>query len=436
MLKKRNKAQIARILHPRESFTIRQSAEKSDDIENNIVRVEERLAQKDQALKAREDIQKRLEDDKSVLELQLQQKSAELQKMQRQINEKELTIRIEQSEAKKAMHMIDELKDVVKSNKQLQAEVEQKTFKIQKLEADKQRLKEENRIGLNSQRNMELEDLGLTFRMNDEDEVVRKPGNEKAYSDNFVGLQSGLTTGSESETTEIGRADNELEAMTGSFVMDANNRNVPTNEDEYFERYNEESFVSKRDDELNRSQLTEIDAGNELFDNSYLSPEQISPVHGSPDQACPEEESKQTDIPTVPYNFEEDFLKNIRNCIHLENQMLLIAMKDLAIVMSEDMETLAITNFKAMFGDSFEGQAQCFKTDSTGDANSILIGFNSAQIPDYIQSSHVFDGSHVEGNSWIARFIFDKQQKKLVRSSDPEDSVLIKREAIRSFTEF
>ena len=70
--------------------------------------------------------------------------------MQRQINEKELTIRIEQSEAKKAMHMIDELKDVVKSNKQLQAEVEQKTFKIQKLEADKQRLKEENRIGLNS----------------------------------------------------------------------------------------------------------------------------------------------------------------------------------------------------------------------------------------------------------------------------------------------
>ena len=225
---------------------------------------------------------------------------------------------------------------------------------------------------------MELEDLGLTFRMNDEDEVVRKPGNEKAYSDNFVGLQSGLTTGSESETTEIGRADNELEAMTGSFVMDANNRNVPTNEDEYFERYNEESFVSKRDDELNRSQLTEIDAGNELFDNSYLSPEQISPVHGSPDQACPEEESKQTDIPTVPYNFEEDFLKNIRNCIHLEDKMLLIAMKDLAIVMSEDMETLAITNFKAMFGDSFEGQAQCFKTDSTGDANSILIGFNSA----------------------------------------------------------
>jgi len=44
--------------------------------------------------------------------------------MQRTINEKELTIRIEQSEAKKAMHMIDELKDVVKSNKQLQAEVE------------------------------------------------------------------------------------------------------------------------------------------------------------------------------------------------------------------------------------------------------------------------------------------------------------------------
>ena len=282
--KKRNKAQIARILHPRESFSNMQSIEKSDDLENKIVHVEERLAQKDSQLKLREDIQKKLEDDKSLLELQLQQKSAELQKMQRTINEKELTIRIEQSEAKKAMHMIDELKDVVKSNKQLQAEVEQKTSKIQKLEADKQRLKEENRIGLNSQRNMELEDLGLNFRVDDDDEVIRKPGNEKAFSDNFFGLQTGLTMGS--QTTEIERAENELEAMTGSFVMAANNKNVPTTEDEYFQ-HQEESFVS-RGDEFNRSTNTEIVADNDLFDNSYISPEQESPV-----QMFPEEETKE-----------------------------------------------------------------------------------------------------------------------------------------------
>ena len=79
---------------------------------------------------------------------------------------------------------------------------------------------------------MELEDLGLNFRVDDDDEVIRKPGNEKAFSDNFFGLQTGLTMGS--QTTEIERAENELEAMTGSFVMAANNRNVPTTEDEYF----------------------------------------------------------------------------------------------------------------------------------------------------------------------------------------------------------
>ena len=126
-------------------------------------------------------------------------------------------------------------------------------------------------------------------------------------------------------------------------------------------------------------------------------------------QIFPEEETKEEIEPTVPFNFEDDFVKNIRNCFQLEDKMLLLAMRDLAIIMSDDMETVAITNFKAMFGDSFAGQAQCFKTDSTGDHNSILIGFNNAKIPDHIQSSHVFDGTHSEGDSWIARFIFDKQ---------------------------
>ena len=138
----------------------------------------------------------------------------------------------------------------------------------------------------------------------------------------------------------------------------------------------------------------------------------------------------------IPPNFEEDFLSNIRNCFHLEGNMLLLAMRDLTIVMSDDMETLAITNFKSMFGDEFEGRAHCFKSDSSEDDNSILIGFNDAKIPDHIKSSNIFDGQHSKCDSWIARFIFDKKQKKLVRSFNPEDSVLIKGEVIRSFSEF
>ena len=57
-------------------------------------------------------------------------------------------------------------------------------------------------------------------------------------------------------------------------------------------------------------------------------------------------------------------------------------MRDLTIVMSDDMETLAITNFKSLFGEDFRGQAHCFKTDSSGDDNSILIGFNDVEIPE------------------------------------------------------
>ena len=72
-------------------------------------------------------------------------------------------------------------------------------------------------------------------------------------------------------------------------------------------------------------------------------------------QIFPEEETKEGIEPTVPFNFEDDFVKNIRNCFQLEDKMLLLAMRDLAIIMSDDMETVAITNFKAMFGDSFAG---------------------------------------------------------------------------------
>ena len=54
-------------------------------------------------------------------------------------------------------------------------------------------------------------------------------------------------------------------------------------------------------------------------------------------------------------NFETEFISNIRNCFHLEGNMLLLAMRDLTIVMSDDMETLAITNFKTLFGKNFSG---------------------------------------------------------------------------------
>ena len=48
----------------------------------------------------------------------------------------------------------------------------------------------------------------------------------------------------------------------------------------------------------------------------------------------------------------------------------------------------------------------------------------------------MFDGQHAECDAWIARFIFDKNKKQLIRTDNLEDSVLIKHEVIRSFSEF
>ena len=48
----------------------------------------------------------------------------------------------------------------------------------------------------------------------------------------------------------------------------------------------------------------------------------------------------------------------------------------------------------------------------------------------------MFDCEHTDCDAWIARFIFDKQKKQLVRTDNLEDSVLIKHEVIRSLSEF
>ena len=116
---------------------------------------------------------------------------------------------------------------------------------------DKQRLKDENRIGLNSVRNLgSSEDLQLNFRYEGESDAEKKRsgGFGKANSDNFETYQRKAFANSNDVTTEDQteidrRSDNELEAMTGSFVLEATNRNIPTNEDEYFET-GDESFVS------------------------------------------------------------------------------------------------------------------------------------------------------------------------------------------------
>lgn len=153
-------------------------------------------------------------------------------------------------------------------------------------------------------------------------------------------------------------------------MHDENTRYMATTEDEYVEHC-DGSFVSqKSDDGSRRSTSSMIDAVGQLQ----------SPT---PFVTVAEEELDQNGSTEVllPQDFEEDFLRNIRSCFHLEGNMLLLAMRDFTIVMSEDMEALAITNFKTMFGTEFKGQAQCFRSDSTGDDNSILIGFNDAYIP-------------------------------------------------------
>ena len=116
--------------------------------------------------------------------------------------------------------------------------------------------------------------------------------------------------------------------------------------------------------------------------------------------------------------------------------MLLLAMGDLIIVMNDQMETLSTTNFKKMFGYEFQGHPKCFKPDCTGDANSILIGFNYADIPEEMASEHVFEGQSSEYDSWVARFVYDEELRKLVRTEDPNDSILIRCEEIRSIKEY
>ena len=159
--------------------------------------------------------------------------------------------------------------------------------------------------------------------------------------------------------------------MTGSFMHEETHRRI-TIEDEYVEHYGEASFVShtSQTPKSNRSTLMA-----NIVDLQGLTPKASSPLL-----------PPLIDNINQDNNFENDFISNIRNCFHLEGNMLLLAMRDLTIVMSDDMETLAITNFKTLFGKKFSGQAQCFKTDSSSDSNSILIGFNEAEIPQHIMS--------------------------------------------------
>ena len=80
--------------------------------------------------------------------------------------------------------------------------------------------------------------------------------------------------------------------------------------------------------------------------------------------------------------FEKDFLNNITSCFHLEGGMLLLAFGDFVIIMNDQMETVSVTNFRKLFGPDFQGHAVCFKSDSSADGNSILIGFNYAEVPE------------------------------------------------------
>ena len=100
------------------------------------------------------------------------------------------------------------------------------------------------------------EDLQYITNDYNEDGDEIKTGIGKAHSDNFAGPQaSNLTTGSQTEIDR--RDDNELEAMTGSFLHDANNKNSQI-EDEYFEHDDEEgSFVRAEDLNLQASPTIE-----------------------------------------------------------------------------------------------------------------------------------------------------------------------------------
>ena len=104
--------------------------------------------------------------------------------------------------------------------------------------------------------------------------------------------------------------------------------------------------------------------------------------------------------------------------------------------MNEKMETLSITNFRKLFGSQFKGHAKCFRSDCSSDGNSILIGFIYAAIPDQMASPNIFEGQSSEYDSWIARFVYDEDQKQLVRTDDLSDSILIRCEDIRSFVEY
>ena len=152
------------------------------------------------------------------------------------------------------------------------------------------------------------------------------------------------------------------------------NRKI-TIEDEYLDHY-EHSFVShmSQTPQSNRSALMA-----NIVELASPTPKAESPLMPPLTYDFNNQEEEDN-------NFENEFISNIRNCFHLEGNMLLLAMRDLTIVMSDDMETLAITNFKTLFGKKFSGQAQCFKTDSSTNCNSILIGFNEAEIPEHIMS--------------------------------------------------
>ena len=152
---------------------------KTEDLEASISIAEQRLAQKEQQLRHRETVEVALLDEKDNLTSALADRNEEIARMQEASAEQQVAIAKERVASKEMLRLLSRLQNVAADNQQLKGDLKAKEARILKLEVDKQRLWDENRVS-RAGGNLDPELGGqLSFRAQDSEEQPRRKKRQK-----------------------------------------------------------------------------------------------------------------------------------------------------------------------------------------------------------------------------------------------------------------
>ena len=95
----------------------------------------------------------------------------------------------------------------------------------------------------------------------------------------------------------------------------------------------------------------------------------------------------------------------VRDCLLLEGNMILLALKrKRVLILNEALEVRTSIDFRAEFGRGV--RVICCKPAPAGGPGSMLIGLYDPVLPKAMLSSNVYEGTHIDYDSWIARYLF------------------------------